>query len=601
MRPIFSSIRNKLLVAFAAVVSVPLVIVAIYGTQKTLGEIGQSALEGADDEMQDLARQCERDLRQARDALGALAADRSIGDLAEETDVADTSTQARGLARQQVRGMLQERSESIGSILYADREGNVILREDGEGSADGGAASVREHPFFQSASAALTDTVVFSFEEGEIIYATPGPAEGVIAVTLPVSRMFSKSEAGLAGAALVDGEGSFLWTAPGLDRSAVRGEEMKHVLGLEGGAFQLGRGAILAHAKIRPHEGENWVLMRQVPEAAITESVRAFRLVFGGVLAGAILLALMMSLILSRQLLRPVGVMEEGARRMARGDLETGLDVRSEDELQGLAEEFNTMARQLRELTTGLERKVEEKVAERERLEIQLLQSERLSSVGLLAAGVAHEIHNPLATISMYAQMLQEKASDGAQAEKLQVILDHIDRISEITRGLLDFSRHSDGAVGPVDLHGTLEKTIRLVGPNISRQGVQIDLQTCPETLSVRGEEMQLQQAFLNILMNALQAMPGGGTLRIATRRLADGGLAEVEFEDTGPGIDRKDLARVFDPFFTTKEPGEGTGLGLAVTYGIVKSHRGQIEIDSEPGEGCRVTLRLPLSEGGTS
>jgi signal transduction histidine kinase len=221
--------------------------------------------------------------------------------------------------------------------------------------------------------------------------------------------------------------------------------------------------------------------------------------------------------------------------------------------------------------------------------------------VGLLAAGVAHEIHNPLATISMYAQMLKEKARDEAQSEKLQAILDHIDRISEITRGLLDFSRHSDGAVGPVDLHGTLEKTIRLAGPSISRQDIQVELQRCPEALSVRGEEMQLQQAFLNILMNASQAMPDGGTLRIGTRRLSGEGMAEVEFEDTGPGIDGKDLERVFDPFFTTKEPGEGTGLGLAVTYGIVQSHRGQIEIDSEPGKGTRVTIRLPLSEGGTS
>ena len=613
MRKILSRIRSKLLIAFAAVVTLPLVIVAIYSTSKTLRELDLSALASAADAAQRAARRVDAALATAQMDVLDFGQNQSLPPLLAEPRSSGQSDPGRLRAERQLR-VLMETSPVYRRALCADRKGRVVLRYPiGERTMTGewypAADSVKETTFFQEAAGLLAGEVRVTIEPevAEITFAAQvfvkrHQAIGVVALTFTPEGLLSGPGPvdGGGRAALLDRNGKPIWSSHARTGS-LADEEREIVLGDLGGAFHRGEGLILGYARVTPShdDPESWILVREVPEADLTDRVRTFRGVFAAVLVGALLLALVLSLHLSRQLTGPLHTLEEGAKRMAAGDLETEVVVESEDEIQDLAGEFNTMARQLRELTGGLERKVAEKVAERERLEVQLLQSERLSSIGMLAAGVAHEIHNPLAAISMYAQMLKEKADGPDQREKLKIILEHIDRISEITRGLLDFSRQRDGEFGPVDLHETLAATLRLVQPELDRQGVQTDLQRCPDLPAVRAQGQQLQQALLNIVMNASQAMPQGGTLTVSTRLLAKEGKAEVVIQDTGSGIGKKDLGRVFDPFFTTKEPGTGTGLGMAVTYGIVQSHQGQIEVDSKPERGTRVTIRLPLSEGG--
>ncbi len=233
-------------------------------------------------------------------------------------------------------------------------------------------------------------------------------------------------------------------------------------------------------------------------------------------------------------------------------------------------------------------------VTERTELEQQLVQADKLSSIGLLAAGVAHEVNTPLAVISSYAQMLANQGQGAAANEKiLQRITEQTFRASEIVNSLLSFSRTSSSELAALDLNSTVEDTIALVEPQIRKAGIRIEKRLEAALPEVQGVANKLQQVLLNLLMNARDAMPEGGSLTVETR--AENGVASIEVIDTGVGISPDKLGRIFDPFFTTKGPKRGTGLGLAVSYGIVREHGGQLRVDSAPGEGSRFTIELPV------
>ncbi|MCZ6602105.1 MAG: ATP-binding protein [Planctomycetota bacterium] len=593
MRGILSRIRNKLLIAFAAVVTLPLVIVAIYGTRRTLEELDRSALEAAARTAAQSGRRLENILAAAQTDLLSLSQDPSLQAYVEVPDIpAGKGPLLREAIRQT--GMrfksIVEARPFYREFLYSDEAGVVILRHHSGGRTykETGvplrAETVKDRPFFAAARSVGPGKILVTANPGidAITYGTRVSvlryrSRGIAALGLRPLSILKASGAGIEAeaSALIDDQGKRIVSTGRMDVWLDSIEE-ENPWKATNGAFHVPDGSILAYARITPlhNSPQTWVLVRHVAETDLTGPASSFRSVFTGVLIGALLLALVLSLALSRQLTGPIRTLEEGARRLAAGDLETVLEVESQDELQVLAAEFNRMAR-------------------------QLLQSERLSSIGLLAAGVAHEIRNPLAAISMYAQMMEERATDLDEKERLKVILEHIDRISEITRGLLDFSRQTDGGYGSVDLHATLEASMRLFQPSLDEIRVKTEIDLAEDLPLVRGQGTQLQQAIVNILMNATQAMPDGGVIRVGTRHLPKDRLVEIVFEDTGVGIGKKDLGRVFDPFFTTKEPGEGTGLGLAVTYGIINSHGGQIEVTSKRGEGTRVTVRLPVNEEG--
>ena len=234
-------------------------------------------------------------------------------------------------------------------------------------------------------------------------------------------------------------------------------------------------------------------------------------------------------------------------------------------------------------------------ITQRVRLEDQMVQTEKLTSLGLLAAGVAHEVNTPLAVISNYIQMLAKQIpSDDPRQKTIERIVKQTFRASEIVNNLLNFSRTGGAEPVAVDLHSVLEETLTLVQHPFKTARVSVVRNYSAELPPVRGSATRLQQVFLNLFMNARDAMPNGGMLEVRTG--AQNGSVAIEVSDTGTGIPPENLHRIFDPFFTTKATGRGTGLGLSVSYGIIKEHAGKVEVRSTPGKGTSFRLEFPVA-----
>jgi two-component system NtrC family sensor kinase len=232
-------------------------------------------------------------------------------------------------------------------------------------------------------------------------------------------------------------------------------------------------------------------------------------------------------------------------------------------------------------------------VTQRERMEEQMSQTEKLTSLGLLAAGVAHEVNTPLAVISNYIQMLAKQMPEGDPRQGIiEKIVKQTFRASEIVNNLLNFSRTGPGELADVDVNRVVEETLSLVAHPLKTSQVQIVKQLDPSLPPVRGSANKLQQVFLNLFLNARDAMPLGGMLEVRTT--AHNGGVEIDIADTGNGIPREHIHKIFDPFFTTKPGGRGTGLGLSVSYGIIKEHSGKIDVRSTPGRGTSFHVEFP-------
>jgi len=274
------------------------------------------------------------------------------------------------------------------------------------------------------------------------------------------------------------------------------------------------------------------------------------------------------------------------ADQVAHGNLDAKVEISSRDELHDLAESFNFMAAALR--------KRDEKL--REFATRRIMESERLAHIGQLAAGVAHEINNPLQGIVTYSHLLLERvgAQNGAR-ESLQKIVKQADRCRDIIRGLLDFARQRKPEKRLSSVNRVLEECVALVDNQALFHNIRIVKKLAPDLPQVLMDPSQVQQVFMNLIINAAEAMNGSGQLTLATRHLPAEGAVEVQITDTGHGIKQEDLDRIFDPFFTTKEVGHGTGLGLAISYGIIKEHNGTITVESLEGHGATFAIRLPV------
>jgi two-component system NtrC family sensor kinase len=226
----------------------------------------------------------------------------------------------------------------------------------------------------------------------------------------------------------------------------------------------------------------------------------------------------------------------------------------------------------------------------------QLIQSEKMASVGQLAAGVAHEVNNPLGTILLYSHMLLEKLGDkDARREELEIIAKEATRCRDIVRGLLDFARQRKLQIENIDMNKIVSEVLSLASRQPSFQKVEIIKALEPSLPLMSGDPVQLKEVFLNIVANAGEAMPAGGEVTVSSGFNKGGGNIEVTIRDTGLGIPAENLNKIFMPFFTTKKIGQGTGLGLAIAYGIVKMHRGSIDVESKQGEGTTFVVKLPL------
>ncbi len=335
-------------------------------------------------------------------------------------------------------------------------------------------------------------------------------------------------------------------------------------------------------------------------------NVLAFRRGFVMVLsATVVLLAGLLYLFGRAEVVEPVAALVEGTRRVARDDLDVEIRVASQGELGLLAGSFNEMTRSLRRLEDelegvmhGLEHEVEARTAELREAHEQLVRTEKLSSLGKLAASIAHEINNPLAGILTFAKLVSRTLADGppddarraALQRNLALIERETQRCSTIVRNLLDFARERPMQPRCLDPRAPLDEALSLLEDQLKTHDIEVerDLAAVPEVVADFG---QLRQAFLNIAFNACEAMGHSGRLKVTTRDAGD--AIEVVISDTGPGIEPERLQKIFDPFFTTKE--KGTGLGLSVVYGIVERHGGKISVESELGRGTAFTIRLPV------
>ncbi len=316
-----------------------------------------------------------------------------------------------------------------------------------------------------------------------------------------------------------------------------------------------------------------------------------------------------LGLFLQRGVVRPVKRLVDGTHRVAKGDLDHVIRVRANDEIGSLTASFNEMTAALRKAKSELaswvetlEQRVDERTQALQEAQAQLIQTEKMASLGKLAASIAHEINNPLSGILTYARLLTRKLRDRPEDPQfLDGMLKHMtlveretERCASIVRNLLDFARQRQPSLGNVDLNAVIQEALSLLSNRMTIQGIQLE-KKLGDLAPVLADFGQLRQAIVNIALNACEAMEKGGILTVTSRLLADKALAEASFADTGGGIPPEHLGKIFDPFFTTKE--KGTGLGLSVVYGIIDRHGGNVDIKSDLNKGTTVLLRLPLAD----
>ena len=325
-----------------------------------------------------------------------------------------------------------------------------------------------------------------------------------------------------------------------------------------------------------------------------------------------IIASLAVSFFVRRLVYVPLRDLETGAKRLSSGNLEQPIPVRSEDEFGELAASFNAMTsalrnsqQELREWGRTLEQKVEKRTRELRIAEAEAARGEKLASVGLLAAGIAHELNNPLTGILTFSHLIRKKMPDGSpEAEDLDLVIRETKRCAAIIRRLLDFAREKAPEKKFADLNQIIEDTARIIERPAHLRDIEITMDLDRDLPPVWVDADLIKQVVMNMLVNAQHALEEKGSITIRSRRVPEARspepgakpvpMVELAIIDTGCGIPEKNLKRIFDPFFTSKEVGKGTGLGLSVSHGIVRAHGGTIEVESTVGKGSTFRIYLP-------
>lgn len=299
-----------------------------------------------------------------------------------------------------------------------------------------------------------------------------------------------------------------------------------------------------------------------------------------GTLCLLLALGALLILFIVRNVIRPLRVIEKTTIRIADGDFSPLAVAQTRDETQRVIEAFNRMVREL------------------ENRQEQLLQAKKLSSLGTLTSGIAHQLNNPLNNISTSCQIAMEElttADEGFLRRMLSNIGQEVNRARDIVKGLLEFSRVKEFCLVPTPLHQVVEMSVRLISSQIP-SGVEV-IQEVPRDLVLALDAQRMQQVFLNLIENAVHAISAlPGSIRIAATADMEKNEAIITVEDSGTGIPEKSIDRIFDPFFTTKEVGKGTGLGLSIIYGMIQQHNGTITAENRETNGMRFVIRLPLN-----
>jgi two-component system NtrC family sensor kinase len=297
------------------------------------------------------------------------------------------------------------------------------------------------------------------------------------------------------------------------------------------------------------------------------------------------LAAMLLAYVLSRRISTPIKELATASKEIEGGNLEAEVEITSSDELGELAETFNAMGSALKERDKQL----------KEYTQSRIMESERLALIGQIAANVAHELNNPLQGIVTYSHLLLEKMpNENSGTDSLKKIVIQANRCRDIIRGLLDFSRQRKPDKTVCDINSVIDQCVSLVENQALFHNIQITKQFSEDLPMVSVDPSQMQQVFINMIINAAEAMEETGQLSLGTSFDPGEDLFEIEITDTGQGIPEENIDQLFDPFFTTKDVGQGTGLGLAISYGIIKEHKGTISVESELDQGTTFRIILP-------
>lgn len=299
------------------------------------------------------------------------------------------------------------------------------------------------------------------------------------------------------------------------------------------------------------------------------------------------MVAVGISLYLLNMIIQPVRTLVKASESVINGNYDAHIEIESEDEIGYLCYTFNQMIDAIKERDRKL----------KEQTQNQILQSEKLASLGRLASGIAHEINNPLTAILTYSSLLLEDLKDTDFEEDLRVIIKETFRCRDIVRNILDFARSTKPDIKRTNINNLINEVLLILEKHVNFHNIVINKELDPDVPDMYIDENQFKSVINNLAMNAADAMPQGGTLTVKTLYNLHNDSITIIVSDTGTGIKEEHLDKIFDPFFTTKEQGKGTGLGLAVTYGIIKRYYGNIDVQSEIGKGTIFTITFPLAK----
>jgi two-component system NtrC family sensor kinase len=361
-----------------------------------------------------------------------------------------------------------------------------------------------------------------------------------------------------------------------------------------GRAYVVNDWYIAAYEPIRSYSGNIiGLLYVGILEQKYTDIKNQTMLIFLVISFAGAIVSIAIALYISRRISTSVGTLVKASKQLAGGNLETKVERVSNDELGDLADTFNFMAGSLRERDEKLKEFTKKKIME----------SERLALIGQLSANVAHELNNPLQGIVTYSHLLlEENTFSEDNNESINKIVVQANRCRDIIRGLLDFSRHKTPDKTLCSVNNLLRGCISLVEKQAAFHNIEVTMDLDEQLPMVVLDPSQIERVFLNLIINAADAMSGNGELTLSTKHNRTKACIEISVQDTGHGITEENMEKIFDPFFTTKETGHGVGLGLAISYGIIKDHNGNISVESEEGKGTTFTVSFPLTtlENGT-
>lgn len=628
-------LRHKFFVALALLTSIPLLILLFGVVDRVEEEVTQRTANELHADLDKLSGELEVLLRSQKSIAKGLASVPAITEFAHALGSANRSEFP--LRTSQLQRFFLNYQHAVGSIQglrFIDRNGKTLVKvKEGEpvepqfmDAANGRPyiADQSEKSFFQLAMLSSEDAVMSDFELGKVDY-EPGFCPAMLRYSVPIrdelgrrlgllvvnmwgTRVDSIVETSLGG---YPGQAYIVESNPGTPRDGIylyHADAERRFADQTGGDARLSSelapqewqrmqradadgslfrddGRMLFYRKFAPYADRptEWLLVIETDADTLLAPIRSMRQFIWWLLGALLLVSLLVASWAAWRLTRPVNELAGIISRYADGNRSVRYTREVGDEIGQVGKAFNHLAGSL-----------EQARRERDTAEAAARQSERLAAVGQLAAGIGHEINNPLMNIMSLAGLIEQSLDrkDPEVLADVRLLQSEGRRCARIVQGILNFSRDNQPSYRRFDLAALLEDTLVLMHHRMEAGDIRLSREL-PAELDMDGDPNLLQQVLVNVLLNAIQASPAGSMINL--RAGLENGRAVLEIRDEGPGISQKDLAHVFDPFYTTKPEGEGTGLGLSVSYGIVKEHGGEITTENLDGAGLRVRIELPV------